>query len=813
MKRISFNDGWRFSRGLPVLRGPMAPETGASETVTLPHDFIISTDVSPDAPSGGDCGYYVGGSGHYTKTFSLQGDEGALYLDFDGVYRDAYVKVNGASACLHHYGYTPFLVDLSPYVHAGENTVEVTVNTLPEPNSRWYTGGGIYRSVALLQAPARHIAPRGLWVRARCQGETEAELQVEVTLSGPAGTEESIRCEVYAPDGALSAAAECPAVGDVTELAIPMQNVQRWSPENPALYTLRCVLKQAGVESDSAESTFGVREIALDAENGLRINGVRVVLRGGNVHHDNGPLGAVSLQDVEYRRVKRLRDMGYNALRCAHNPPSRELLDVCDRLGMLVIDEAFDMWLSAKKDYDYHMNFTECWRQDLRDMMLRDRNHPCVIIWSIGNEIGDMFAAGGKERLRAVAAEARAIDATRPLTLGGMVMDPMTDGERQEILDYYSRFAHQDSETLESVADPSRLPPIFHTVTKDVIDAIDETMDMIDMHYEFARYPSMIRERPGSVIIGTEDKAPDTDLIWDLIERYPQIIGDFVWTAWDYIGEAGCGSCRYFTREEAEKLGAKDSSFTRFPITYPYRLSGDGDFDICGVPRVVGRWRRVVWGSDETVLATLPPKYNDAIEDCSPFAWPGVEFSWSYPGYEGQSVRVEVYSRAQEVELFVNSVSAGRQRAGKYQRYRSYFSVPYAPGVLTAVSYTDGREVSRATLETAGAPAAIALKPERETACAGGSGLHFVNIEIVDAQGRLVPWAEPEAAAEVSGAGYLAAFASGRESTEENYTAGRFTALRGRLLAVVRSAGEAGIARLRVTAPGLPAAEAELKFQ
>ena len=538
------------------------------------------------------------------------------------------------------------------------------------------------------------------------------------------------------------------------------------------------------------------------------------LLRGGNVHHDNGPLGAASFYISEYRRVKRMKENGYNALRCAHNPPSRALLRACDELGMLVVDEAFDMWLGEKKAYDYHMDFSKCWEEDMTAMVMRDRNHPCVFLWSIGNEITDMFQQGGVSRLRTLAAKLRELDPTRHITLSGIAMNPMTDADRREAIAWLESYNNMDSEALLDLKDPSRLPPFFFSITKETIDALAETVDMIDIHYEYTRYESMLRERPDCVILGSENKGGDLDMIWELAQRHSQIIGDFVWTAWDYIGEAGCGSCRYLTQDEADELSRVPNLFyfTKYPIVYPYRLSSDGDFDICGVLRPLNLYRRVVWGSDDTMLLTLPPELNGRIVDQSSFGWPDVREYWTYPGYEGQEVQVSVYSRAEEVELLLNGVSMGIKKAGRRERFRTYFTVPYAPGTLTAISRTGGIEVSRRSIETIGAPDHIELAPETDGIPAGDQSIVYVDIAVTDAQGRCIRTVNAPAKAAVTGEGELLAFASGRASTEENYTSGSFTSLNGRLLAVVRSTGIPGTAVLRVEVEGFPAAETELHF-
>lgn len=808
MNRISLCDGWLFNYGLPKHCGPFITNKEDRISIDLPHDFVISTDVREDAPSEGDSGYYVGNNGTYSKTFRMEDVSGTTLLDFDGVYQNAFIRVNKSAVYAHHYGYTPFFVDISDYLVPGENTVDIEVSSLPEPNSRWYSGGGIYRPVSLLRAGTRYVAPDGIYVRYQLSPNNQAVLSVSIKLAGRPENEEQLRLTVFDPNKSECFTCTCNGGQDEILQTFTLEHIQRWDIDSPNLYSIKCEILVSDQVIDTAETHFGMREIGFLPETGMLLNGKPIQLKGGNCHHLNGILGAAAFPHAEERKVRKMKECGFNAIRFSHNPPSREILDWCDKLGLLVVNELFDMWLSNKKEFDYHTYFDLCWREDVKSTLERDRNHPSIIIWSIGNEVQDPFEVGGYARAKEIADEVRRLDPDRWITLGGIVSNPMTAQDRAEADAYLRSFDHISEDKIARIGQT----PVPFTITKEDIDQTEAIVDMIDLHYEYVRYPSLAKERPNSIIVGTENMGPEIDLVWDVMQKTPQVIGDFAWPCWDYIGEAGNGYCQYLTPEGAAIANAIDDSEGTHPQSFPHRTFGDGDFDMCGHITPMNRYRQIVWGSTETELFVLPPELNDKEEICSPFAWPHVLDYWTYPGYEGKLLRVEIYSRASQVELFLNGISLGKKSAGKKSRFRTYFKVPYQPGELLAVSYENGQEVSRKALVTIGKPCKLVLRPEANNLSADIESICYIDVMITDAEGNLVQDQNIPVHASVSGEGSLLAFGSAESITAENYTTGHFTSKNGLLQAIVRSNGKPGTATLTVTAMEYPQATCNIHY-
>jgi beta-galactosidase len=524
------------------------------------------------------------------------------------------------------------------------------------------------------------------------------------------------------------------------------------------------------------------------------LNGRTVKLKGGCVHHDNGILGAASFYDSEYRRLELHKKAGYNAIRCAHNPPSRDMLDACDRLGLLVLDEAFDMWRMGKNPGDYHLFFDAWWKRDMEFFIRRDRNHPSVFMWSTGNEIVERNGlSGGYKLAEELADYARSLDPTRPVTNAVCTtFNGLEDGDTAKMME----FRRNDPEGFVTAQDAGNPFPqeLWGPYTAPFI----APLDVSGYNYLDARYEDDGKTYPDRIICGTESFPQNIDRVWELVEKLPYVIGDFTWTSWDYLGEAGIGYTAHVNSQ---------------PVSFPWRLAYCGDFDLCGFDRPQLHYRKIVWGSDETFLAVSNPAYADAAGTASRWGWPEVFPEWAYGGYEGKPVTVFVYSRAEEVELFLNGKCLGKKQAGKANRYTARFDLDYQPGTLRAVSLDRGKEVSRMELVSPGAAAAIRITPERGRINADGKSLVYAVVEIIDAQGRRVPFDDRRISAVVTGAGTLAAFGTGRPVTAENYTAGEFTSWLGRCLAVVRSGYETGEAVLTVNTEGLGEARALIQVK
>lgn len=916
MKRENWNRDWYFTKGQASLMK-------AGKRVQLPHDYMIESDVDREAPAAAAMGYFTGTVGTYTKYFEVpaewQGER--IYLHFDGVMMNASVSVNGSLVKRHHYGYTPFSVDVTDALYFGEaNRVTVTVNPSMQPNSRWYTGAGIYRHVELSHVKPLHVEPEGIFAytkridygtgagAAGTDGKQErpdqaesAVVYVEVTLRNHFTKDHQVRVRAaLIPDGQQPETGRdgCRAgdstadgwkgcqkgeseanqwVTDKTPLIerdtvllvkagstavarIPMtvSHPLIWDAEHPNLYRVKAQVEDMGVFGvslnkdaamegicDEAEVLFGIRTVTADAVHGLQVNSRTVKLKGGCIHHDNGLLGAVSLRDSEYRKLRLLKESGFNAVRLAHNPGSGELLEACDRLGLYVFDEAFDAWGHSKQPGDYSQFFAQDWKEDMEAFILRDRNHPSILIWSTGNEVeerggmGDGYAIAGE-----LAAYVRSLDSTRLVANGLCSMWSGLDD--RSFLEQTAASLKARKQGNAQNADLEGMDGAWEDRTESFCNCLDVVgYNYMDSHYEYAgqRYP----ER---VILGTESFPNQFDKVWELVERLPYVIGDFTWTAVDYIGEAGIGKSKFF--EEGDPMLEKGPMAVSSHMSeYPWRLANDADITIGGNLTPQGVYRKIVWGSSETGLYVQHPKFHGMEEVVSNWGWNQMTDCWNYEDYAGKPVKVYVYSSAPEVELFLNGKSLGRAAAGKENRFCAVYEVSYEPGALTAVSRKGDEEVSRAEIATTGVPASIRLTPDKAALPADGESLSYVSVEILDKDGNVVKNAEIRLEASLEAAeapayslspvhrlltdgelkktaaafgvgaeeeepdfsAYLAGFGSDNPVTEDNYTAGKCHSYQGRALAVVRAGQIAGTALLRVTGAGLGEASVEIKVK
>ncbi len=786
MKKHNFDQGWEYSE-LSGFAARINPS--AWQPVTLPHDAMISKPRSAGNPSGRSGGYFPGGVANYRKKFFVPEEwRGlSLQLEFEGVYMNAEVTINGQFVRYQPYGYSSFIVDITPYlVYGQENTVGVVANNTAQPNCRWYSGTGIYRHVWLRAGGNIHIPPWGVFVTTPVVDPALSVIQVATELANLTSLDGAVlRSTVLDAQGSVAARVETQAKLPRIQQTLLVREAKLWSVEEPNLYTLFSEVLVGGNVVDTEQTTFGIRSITVDAEHGLRINGQPLKMKGGCIHHDNGPLGAASYDRAEERKIELLKSAGYNALRTAHNPPSPGLLDACDRLGFLVIDESFDAWTSAKVTNDYHLYFREWWQRDTEAMVRRDRNHPSVILWSIGNEIfeamGDPIGAEWSQRQ---ADYVRSLDSTRPVTAGLMnnFLEDIASGDMEGSF---------------------RLKPVPEDPQKDSwgrkTAGYIKPLDLVGYNYMAQRY-AVDRERfPGRIIAGTETWGHMMYTFWKETERWPNVIGDFVWTAFDYIGEAGGGAISFDGQR-------------RFGASYPYHLYGCGDFDICGFKRPQSYYRDLLWGvRTAPFIAVLDPQHYGKAIAFSPWGWEPVLDTWTFPGQEGKLTQVDVYAVDDEVELLVNGVSAGRKPAGAASQNKASFEAAYQPGTIEAVGYTGGKETGRFRLVTASAPAALRLSADRVVIRAGGGDLAYVTVEVQDQAGVPVKHGQPLISLEVSGAGELIAVGTGDPFSEEMYVGSQRKAYHGRLLAVVRSAAQPGAITLTAQTDGLPAAAIELQ--
>ncbi|MFL6256094.1 MAG: sugar-binding domain-containing protein [Pyrinomonadaceae bacterium] len=772
---VLFDDDWRFQRGGAQGAEAADFDDSAWRRLDLPHDWSIEdlpgkgTPFDPSAISQVQGGFTVGGTGWYRKTFDVpESQKGRrVLIQFDGVYMNAEVWLNGRRVGEHPYGYTSFWFDLTDKVNfGGRNLLAVKVKNEGE-NSRWYSGSGIYRHVWLKTLEPTHVAQWGTYIttpevsaasarvklKTRVQNESDAESRVRLVtrLLDPAGA------EVARVEDERSVEAKG---SDEFEQDATLKSPALWSPDTPALYTAVFDLYRDGRLTDRVETRFGVRSISFDAAHGFRLNGETLKLKGGCLHQDNGPLGARAYDRAEERRVELLKAAGYNALRMSHNPPSPAFLDACDRLGMLVIDEAFDHWREGKNPHDYHLFFDEWWRRDIESMVERDRNHPSVIMWSIGNEIPNRLNPEVVRVARFLAYYVRKLEPTRPVT---SAVNNLRD--------------QQD--------------PFFAA-----LDVAGYNYAAGGDHMQQSLYETDHARVPERVMVGTESYPLEAFDAWMNVLDHPYVIGDFVWTAFDYIGEASIGWRGYW----------QESNF------YPWNLAYCGDIDVCGWKRPQSFYRDALWKQRQLSLFVRAPRPtfepNPKRQSWSKWHWHDVLADWNWKGYEGKTLDVDVYSSCEYVELFLNDKSLGRKETNRSNQFTATWRVPYQPGTLKAIGYVNPPRVAAAVAElrTATEPARLKLTADRTRVKADGQDLSYVTVELVDARGVRHPKAENLVKFKVEGPGTIAGVGNANPVSTESYQQPQRKAWQGRCLVVVKSGRQSGRIVLRATAQGLPTA-------
>jgi beta-galactosidase len=773
MQKQSFDNEWRFNLGDSPIWRWRKPDVSTWRLVDVPHDWSIELERDPSNPSMASGGFFSTGRGWYHKTFAVPDDwrEKKVFIEFEGVYMNAEVWLNEHYLGRHPYGYTSFSYDLTPYLKYGsdENALRVVVDNACQLNSRWYSGSGIYRHVWLLVADRVHVAHWGVHVTTPEVSSEVAIVKVRTMVKneGNAPREVTVRSRIIRPDGSVAGLSEADATisaGVGYELAqdLSVTNPLFWSPDTPHLYRLDTEVIAGESTVDTATTSFGIRSIHFDSQQGFLLNGQPLLLKGGCVHHDNGVLGAASYDRAEERKVELLKASGFNAVRCAHNPPAPVFLDACDRLGMLVIDEAFDCWRDGKNPYDYHVSFDDWWLRDIESMLYRDRNHPSIIMWSIGNEVLERAGhSGGVHIARMLAEHVHSLDPTRPVTAA------INDGR-----------------------DAWPWPQ-----TDDVFSALD----VGGYNYQQRQYIPDHERRPKRVMYGSEATAGEAFEHWMSVLELDYVIGDFVWTSLDYLGEAGLG------RAQLEPI-------TTFLGEYPWHQANCGDLDLCGFKRPQSYYRDVLWGDGtQLYIAVHDPIPEGKTPTISYWGWPEVWPDWTWPGREGQPFQVDVYSACEKVELFLNGRSLGAQPTTRQEKFIATFQVPYEAGVLRAVGYGGDQQVAESVVKTVGTPTQIRLTPDRSMLKAQVRDLSFVTVEIVDEEGQVDPKADHRVFFSAKGGGGIAAVGNGDPVSIERYQGNQRRAHRGRCLVVVKSDGNPGEIRLRAQADGLDGAEAIIR--
>jgi beta-galactosidase len=786
---LAFTGDWRFHRG--DLDGAEAPayDDASWRVLDVPHDWSIE-DIPGAEPEGAGSiwtggtvplktgpfdayasegqiatGWTVGGVGWYRKTFDKPkvSDGGKVELRFEGVYMNSDVWINGVKLGNHPYGYTPFAFDLTPHLKDGRNLVAVKVNNMGR-NSRWYSGSGIFRKVWLNVAGNLRFPEFGVSVTTPQVARHMATVNVDVKVENgaPAARRATVRVRLLDGAGALTGEASVPfsveAHGNViVTSSLKVSNPKLWSPAEPNLYRTEIVVDSDGEVDDATVLTLGIRKVEIDSAGGMRINGVPLKLQGGCVHHDNGMLGSACIPRAEERRVETLKASGYNAIRTSHNPPSRDFLDACDRVGMVVIDEAFDCWEAGKNPQDYHLYFKDWWQRDLEAMILRDRNHPSVVFWSIGNEIDERAEPHGVEIGKALQAAAHKLDPTRPVTAA---ICAAWDHPGQKWQDIQPAFTY---------------------------------LDVGGYNYQFSEYENDHTQYPQRVMMGTESFPRQAFQNWQAVEKNCFVLGDFVWTAIDYLGESGIGHARLVSGETHEE----------YSQPYPWFNSFCGDIDLIGNKKPQSYFRDVVWHRSNVEMAVQRPVPDRWKEFVSLWGWSDELRSWTWPGMEGTPLTVRVYTRGDKVTLLLNGKELGSRTLTEKDPLKAEFTVPYAPGELQAEAYKDGGKIGSIAFITTGKPTKLALRPDRTKLKATRDDLSYVMVQVVDQAGRLVPDAVVPISLTVTGSGELAALGNANPKDVASFRHPERNTFHGECVLVVRPTGEQGSIEVRAEALGL----------
>lgn len=753
-------------------------DTAPGKTVTLPHDAMLAEPRTALSAGGTNTGWYEGYDYEYRRTLTVP--ENALadthILEFEGVYHNAEVWLNGQKAAFRPYGYTNFYVDCAPYLHAGENELRVIARNADQPNSRWYSGAGIYRPVQLWTAGGAHIALNGVKIRTLSLDPAVVEVRVKTTAPG------TVRLTVD----------DLPAVQQESDgeavFALTLDNARLWTPETPNLYTCR-----VSFADDVVTETFGVRKVEWGTD-GFLLNGKRYIIQGACIHHDNGLLGAVCDPDAVARKVRLLKENGYNAIRSAHNPCSKALLAECDRQGMLVMDEYIDHWYIHKTEHDYVDYFNEWWRQDLTDMVEKDYNHPCVVLYSTGNEVSETAQKRGIALTKEMTDFLHGLDDSRPVTCGVNIFfnflssigfGVYSDEKAKKEAERAEKAKQRGEKSAKKKAVGSQFfnnlagllgdefmkrGATLHGCNVKTRDAF-ANMDIAGYNYGIYRYKHDLKKYPQRLILGSETFCNDAYKFRELAKQEPRLVGDFVWAGMDYLGEVMVGSWEYADYAETFDGGPGWVS------------AGSGRIDLTGKPLGEALYTRVALEADNGPYIAVCP-VNHTGDRHSPSAWKMTNAmpSWSWTGFEGRKANVEVYARAARVELVLNGHTVGSKTLKN--DCLAKFSIPYESGTLEAVSYDAAdHEIGRCKLQSAGGTTRLTLDAEEPTVKPGH--LCYVRLRYTDENGITKPLARGNIQVQVRG-GTLVGLGSACPFNKHSYLDSETDTYYGEALAIVR---------------------------
>lgn len=751
-----------------------------AENITLPHDAMIGKPADPDSLNGGNTGFRNGDVYTYVKMLYAPEEyrEKTVMLEFEGVYMNAFVYVNGQLAAKSPFGYTTFYAPLNDFLSYGkENEIRVQVRAGAMTNSRWYSGAGIYRDVYLLESGLTHIVPEGVQIKTENADQNYAVLKVAAELENRTAASQNLIVEtVFRNREGKEAGKETTYTtlfgGEHRTLRqrILVENPDLWSAEHPTLYSYETKVYENTEERkllDETEDTFGIRTLSADAKRGFRVNGETVNLRGGCIHHDSGLLGAATYEDAQYRQIRRMKKAGFNAIRMSHHPMAPAMLRACDEIGMYVMDETFDMWNRLKSNYDYGLYFQEWWERDVTAMVRKDYNHPSVILYSVGNEIPEIGTDKGAQTCQQLSDKIHELDDTR-FTLasinGVFAAGDQVDRIVADVVADLSAEGKLDGNVNDfmTLMDGHLDEIVVHDAISERLEKACAGVDIAGYNYMTARYEKDGKSYPNRVIVGSETYPPEIARNWELVEKLPHVIGDFTWTGWDYIGEAGVGIPAYRWGEGG------------FGAGFPAQLAYSGDFDITGFRRPASYYRETVFGrSKKPYIAVQDPTHYGEHLIKTPWVISDSAVNWNWDGTEGKPVIVEVYAQGDEVELLLNGKSIGKKAAGKKAGFRTLFETVYEPGTLTAISYENGRETGRNELKTAGKERILTVEQEEYAGSENSAQeLIYIQIEMRDQNGILAADDNQKITLTVEGEAEVLGFGSGNPKPDHNFNEG-----------------------------------------
>ena len=812
MQKIDFNKGWMCK---------CLTRDEAAYPVTLPHDAMLSEPRTQESTGEGNIGWYIGGDYEYTKKFTVpkEYENQKVLIEFEGVYHNAEVHINGKKVAGRPYGYTNFYINTDGFFKYGEeNEVKVIAHNADQPNSRWYSGTGIYRPAYLHIGGEKYIPVNG--VKIRTLSYNPAQIEVAVKTSAPGEVSLEIEFEgkrvltaigeskaVAAQNNETknaSAASEKPAKEYQAVFLLDVPNAKLWDTEHPNLYTCKAVFGE-----DQVTETFGIRELVWNPQVGMTINGKRVILRGACFHHDNGVLGACTYPEAEERKMRIFKENGYNAVRSAHYPCSKALLDACDRVGMLMMDEYVDVWYIHKTKYDYANQLAGWWKQDLKDMVDKDFNHPSVIMYSTGNEVAETAQKKGIALTGEMTNYLHSLDSTRPVTCGiniffnflsSIGLGVYSDDKAEKSAENAEKFAAEQAKKAAAAKPEKKKKPVgsefYNTLACLVGDYFMKcgatlypcdlktrdayaNMDIAGYNYGIFRYKHDLKKYPNRLILGSETFCKDAYSFWEIAKKNKRIIGDFVWASWDYIGEVGDGAAEY--------------SDYKFEDPSTRMTGGNGRIDLNGKPRAEAAYTRVAFERETGPFIAVDPVYQKEKLRLTGWQLTKALESWAWGGCSGEPAKVEVYARAAQVELFINGKSVGKKNVKKC---RANFNTTYEDGEITAVSYDEkGKEINRYSLQTAGKETILQVRPEEKSV--KPEGLAFVQLQYTDTKGIWKPMEKHNLKVTVEN-GILKGLGSPAPYVKGNYTDDTVATYYGEAMAVVQADGN-GPVKVTVT--------------